>query len=265
MHENGVATTPAGSSRWRPTALLLLCLTSVGVTAHDWSFLIGDVRRDTRVNMHRVVTELRAEQPHRYRLLTPVLLDIPVKFFARYMPYDDAFGRVYAAFYFLSFTLTIYALFAYLRLFFAESEALVGALMAAATMDVGLRGYDWSPHSHIEPALLCFGLILIYRERHAWLALLILVASLNRETGVFLPLLFFLVKPLTMQRLKVGAGLMAMWAVPIVALRWWLAAPVHRQRSIWGRSGTATRIRGNRSPTASCTSVSFTACSGFWR
>jgi hypothetical protein len=49
----------------------------------------------------------------------------------------------------------------------------------------------------------------------------LLLASLNRETAVFLVLLYFVVRPLTREHVLKTAGLGALWAAVFVGLRAW--------------------------------------------
>jgi hypothetical protein len=114
----------------------------------------------------------------------------------------------------------LYAQYAYLRIFFTEPEALVGALLAAATMPMALRSFDWAPYSQLEPTLFAIALILMYRQRHVWLGILIAIATLNRETAIFIVALFLAVLPLTAQRLRTGAVYLAIWASVFFGLRW---------------------------------------------
>lgn len=204
---------------WRRSTLWLLFLTAVAVSAHDWSFLAGDTRRQFRLDEHRLIVEHTARPPNQYRVLVPYVLDPAIGAAARFMPYEDAFGRVYAAFYLAALTAMLYALFAYLRLFFTDDQALVGSLVPAATMPMALRSYDYAPYSQLEPTFFAIALILIYRQRHAWLALLVAVATLNRETGIFLVALFAVAYPLTKERLGWATLYFAIWAAVFFGLR----------------------------------------------
>lgn len=159
-----------------------------------------------------------------YRVLVPYLLDAPIRFFARYITYEKAFGRVYGAFYIVSMAAMLFALFLYLRIFFTDEQSLVGALIPATTMPMALRSYDYSPFSQLEPTLFALALILMYRRNHGWLGMLILVATLNRETGIFLVLLFLIVYPMTVQRLKIGLIYTLIWAAVYFGLQWFIAA-----------------------------------------
>jgi hypothetical protein len=208
----------------RQLALCLLFLTVAAVSAHDWSFLAGDLRRQFRLDEHRLILTHGERPPAQYRVLVPYLLDPPIRFFANYMPYEKSFGRVYAAFYLAAMTGILYSLFAYLRIFFTDEQALVGALVPAATMPMALRSYDYAPYSQLEPIFFAVGLILMYRRRHVWLGLLIALATINRETGIFLVLLFMVVLPLTLKRLRIGAVYLMIWAATYFGLRWVIPA-----------------------------------------
>jgi hypothetical protein len=204
----------------RRLILWLFFLTAAAVSAHDWSVLAGDNRRQYRLDSHRGVLTHTEFQPTVYRVLVPYSLEPPIRFLARFMPYEDAFGRVYAAFYLFALAGLLYAQYAYLRIHFTEEQALVGALVIAATLPMGLRYYDFAPYSQLEPTFFALALLLMYRRRHGLLGLLIAIASLNRETAIFIVALFCVVWPLTKARASIAAAYGAVWLAVFFGLRW---------------------------------------------
>lgn len=203
----------------RRLVIWLLFLTAAAVSAHDWSFLAGDTRRQFRLDTHRAVLAGTEFQPTVYRVLVPYSLEPIIRGFERFMPYDDAFGRVYAAYYLFALAGLLYANYLYLRLHFADEHALIGALAIASTLSMGLRAYDYAPYSQVEPIFLALGLVLMYRQRHTALAVLIAIATLNRETSIFIILLFCVVYPMTTGRAKIAGMYLAIWAAMFYGLR----------------------------------------------
>ena len=212
----------------RQLAVWLLFLTAALVSAHDWSFLAGDNRRQFRLDTHQQILNHTERPPNQYRVLVPYALEPPIRFLANYMPYEKSFGRVYALFYIASLTAILYSLFAYLRIFFTEEQAMVGALIPAATMPMALRSFDYAPYSQLEPTFFALALILMYHRRHIWLGALIALATINRETAVFLVFLFLVVYPLTRARVVTSAIYLAIWAAVYFGLQWTI--PVGRPR-----------------------------------
>jgi hypothetical protein len=73
---------------------------------------------------------------------------------------------------------------------------------------VGFRDHYYQPWSLLEPATIALGLHLIYHKKFGWLAGLIAISTLNRETGIFLAAAYFfpwvLPNPFKMIRRKNG-------------------------------------------------------------
>ena len=57
-------------------------------------------------------------------------------------------------------------------------------------MPTAFRDHYFQPWSLIEPGFFALALILILQNRRLWLAALVLVATLNRETAIFIPALY---------------------------------------------------------------------------
>lgn len=209
--------------------LAALLVTAAAVNAFDYSVLVPlqQVRRDT----HRAVVEGRADAPQQYRVLVPLVLDTPIRLIARVLPYEKAFGRTYAAYHLVALTLALAALSRYLRVWFSAEQALAGALIVGSTIHLALRqGEYWdmasippdgvfAPSSLLEPTLVAFGLLLIIDDRRWALAGWIVVAALNSEAGVLLPLLFLVTRRGTRNHVLHSLAYLAVWAAVSVAVR----------------------------------------------
>lgn len=204
----------------RPLLLWGILLTAAGVSAYDWSFRVDDPIKQERLDTHSGIVSRTARAPERYRVLVPYLLDPPIRALSQFMPYEKAFGRVYAAFYWLAITVMLYALHLSLRTYFTSDQALVGVLLAASTLPMALRYHAYSPYSLLEPTFFALALLWIREERLVRLALLMLVATLNRETGIFIVFFFLAVIPLDRRHLRDAAILLAIWAATFWGLRW---------------------------------------------
>jgi hypothetical protein len=205
----------------RTLVLWGLLLTAAGVTAYDWSFRVEGPTRQARLDGHRGIVTRVTWAPERYRVLVPYSLDPMIRLASRWMPYEKAFGRVYAVFYLLSIAWMFVALHRYLREFFTLEQALVGVLAAASTLPMTLRYYDYSPYSLLEPSFFAIALVWIRQQRFASLAALLLIATLNRETAIFIIFLYFVTVPLDRRHIQIGVGYLAIWATVFYAVRWY--------------------------------------------
>jgi hypothetical protein len=203
----------------RAGLLWAVFLTASGVTAYDWSFRAGDLTKQYRLDHHRAIVDRTALAPDRYRVLVPYTLDVPIRALEPVFGYKETFGRVYALFYWLSIAGSLYMLHRYLAEYFTSDQAMVGALVAASTMPMALRYYDYSPYSLLEPILVAYGLLLIRRGDHAALAWLVAIATLNRETAIFLVFYFVSVMPLDATHGRLAARYLLIWVAVYGAIR----------------------------------------------
>ncbi len=208
--------TESGQTISRP-ALAAMLLSAVAVTAFDDAFMVYEAARQMRLDVHRGILEQTATAPDRYRVLVPWIVEPVIRLLARVTTYNTAFEAAYGIFYLLGFAWLLWTLFAYLRIWFTEPQALVGALAAASTLRLTMQEY--TPFSVLEPGFFALALILSYRQRRWWLGLVVLLASLNRETAVFLPLLYAVTSPLTKKNVVTAIALFATWAVVFVGVR----------------------------------------------
>jgi hypothetical protein len=202
-----------------PWALAAVLCAAAAVTAFDYSFHPGENTLLARRGFHQGILNGTANAPERYRVLVPVIVEGPIRLFARVMPYEQAFDRAYAIFYLLAIVSMLWALYAYLTEWFTDEQALVGALLVASTIRITIRQHDWAPGSYLEPAFFSVALVLILRGRRWWFALLVAVASLSRETGVFLVLLYLATAPFSRRSLWTAIAYLAISAAVFVGVR----------------------------------------------
>lgn len=128
-----------------------------------------------------------AGSPYRYRVLVPTLLELGTRAFAFLGSPQRAFQAASLVYECLGLSFQMVALYALLRQFFAPSRALVGVTFTAGMTVLTLAYFTYQPWSILEVAFFALGLLLAYRGHWAWLTGVVVLASLNRETGVFLP------------------------------------------------------------------------------
>lgn len=179
------------SPRIRSIALACILVTASLIPALDYGFGPGDETMMARRDVHRDIINGTARTPDRYRWLAAGIVEGPTRLLSSVMPYERAYDRVSVVFYLAAITAMLWSLFAYLRVWFREEAALVATLMAACTLRITMRQHDYAPFSYLEPTFVALALLAILNKRYIWLGALIAVATFNRETGIFLVLLYF--------------------------------------------------------------------------
>jgi hypothetical protein len=154
------------------------------------------------------------EAPGRYRVLAPFLV------------YDLArlSGASLQAVWYVTrllwFLAAYVAIHFYLRTWFDTGPAFAGVALTAGTLPL-LFTNSWAHPDHIpELALFTAGALAIARGRDVMFAILLALASLNRETAVFLVLLYAIAAPLSRARLLRAAAFALEWLVIYVSLRY---------------------------------------------
>src|SRR5206468_7774260 len=194
----GATRTPgraAASAVKRKAVVLLVLASAVAVTTWDYTILVDQATQQTRMAVHQETLRGTGQEPDRYRVLVPFVLNAAVVPLARVMPYEKAFSRTYALYCLVAFTFALWELWRYLGLWFTEDQALVGTLFVAAVIRMAPRQHYYQPASLLEPGLWALGLRQIAEGRP--LAGTLAVATLNRETSVFLALLYGVTAPFT--------------------------------------------------------------------
>jgi len=189
------------------------------VTALNYAFLPGEATLKARRSYHAGILDKTIETPERYRLLVPMMVEGPMQVLHRWMSRNDAFDRTYAIFYVLALPAFLASLYAYVRVWFPAEPTLVGVLFVAATLPIAMRPNEYGPHSILEPTFVSLALLCTVRELRLWLALLVVAAALNRETSVFLVLLYAVAKPPDRQRVMTTLAYAAIWLTVFIGLR----------------------------------------------
>jgi hypothetical protein len=151
--------------------------------------------------------------PGAYRVLAPLLVD-EVATFTGVSLLTAWYATRLAWFY-----VALCCFHLYLRTWFSAEHAFAGVALTAATLPLTFTN-SW-PHPDSIPELTLFTLAAaaIARRRDLWFALALAAAAFNRETSVFLVLLYAVARPLT-RRHAAATGLFALeWASIYAGLR----------------------------------------------
>jgi hypothetical protein len=203
-------------------SILAIVSAAAAVPAFDYSVRApgGPLDLQKRVEAHWAIVHRTALEPDRFRILTPWLMEPPVRLLNTRMPYADAVRRAYDLFYYGVLVALLFSLQRYFRIWFSDEQALIGSLLIAATLPVTLRHHIFAPYSFVEPILLTLVLGALARRSLTLPGLLMLtaIATLNRETGMLLPIAaFVMLWPDDRQRAAVWGGTSLLAAVLIYA------------------------------------------------
>ncbi|MCX5752417.1 MAG: hypothetical protein NTW97_02090 [Candidatus Krumholzibacteria bacterium] len=212
---------------WTTFAIIL---SVSAVLAYIYFRQVGRLYFEERLELHGQILRGAAESPYRYRVLVPFIAEGLARALGAVLPGDGAFLLAYALYDLAAILLLLGALHRYLRAWFSNEQALIGVLFAAATMPVALRDHYFQPWSILEAALFAAGLLCIRDRRYRLLALVVALASLNRETAIFVPLAFLFAvawtkgedgenRPIGGRAALLFVGYAAIWAAAFFGLR----------------------------------------------
>ncbi|HEY1298698.1 MAG TPA: hypothetical protein VGJ60_36920 [Chloroflexota bacterium] len=199
-----ISNCPDRRADWRNAIIVTL----LGLTLGCLYFIAIDLQApDYSFTQQQNVVSGLAGSPYRYRVLVPFALDGLTHLFAfvgstqrAYLGASLVYDCLALAFQFLM----LYALF---RQFFSPLQSLLGVSFVSGVTVLTLAYFTYQPWSILEVAFYALGFLLAFRGQWAWVGVTVVLASLNRETGVFLPLALFLaslqgLRPLGMSTLR---------------------------------------------------------------
>jgi hypothetical protein len=161
------------------------------------------------------VVDGTADAPERYRVLVPFTIHGIVQ--ATGIPISAVWHATRLALFFAAYVI----FYAYLRRWFDDTPSLLGTALVAATLPLTFTN-SWAHPDHIaELALFTAGCAAVAANRVEWLAAILAVATVNRETAIFLIPLFLLTGRPIRSRIGTAALLALEWAAIYVGLRLW--------------------------------------------
>jgi hypothetical protein len=172
---------------WRLVAIMLPLVVASGFV----DFRIRQFPEHSYTVYIPSVVDGTAEAPGRYRVLVP--------FANTWLANVTGAGpalvwHVTRLAWFFGAYLSVYA---YLRTWVSVEASLAGAAGVAATLPL-LYTNSWAhPDSIPELALFTLGCLAVVRKHDGWFAVLLALATLNRETAAFLVVVYFLARPIT--------------------------------------------------------------------
>ena len=179
---------PQRAARW-------LVITGLGLTLAGLYFASIDLRDPSfSFGLHERIIAGDSGSPYRYRVLVPLLLEAGTRAFAAVLaePRERAFMHASAVYDCVGLVAQLLALYALMRQWFSPRQALVGVAFTSGVTLATFAYFTYQPWSILEVTFFSLGFLSAYHGRWLLVLLWVLLGSLNRETGVFLPLALLL-------------------------------------------------------------------------
>ena len=171
----------------------VLLITLLGLTLGGLYFASIDLRDPAfSYGLHERIIGGDAGSPYRYRVLVPILLELLTRAFSMAEPRDIGFLHASAVYDCLGLVAQLLALYALVRQWFSSTQSLVGVAFTCGVTLATFSYFTYQPWSILEVTFVSLGCILAYRGNWSAVGIVVLLASLNRETGIFLPLALLL-------------------------------------------------------------------------
>jgi hypothetical protein len=180
---------PSKRNHWISTAILVIIS---AVLTYNYFFLVEEPNLRQREKLHNQILSSTAVAPYRYRVLAPLISEGIVRVASLVIPHNWAFYLAYGVIDFVSIFLFLMTLYLYLREWFTWELTMLGVLATSAMLPMALRDHYFQPWSLLEVCLFTASLLAIRKDRKWILLGLVILAALNRETAVFIPLAFLL-------------------------------------------------------------------------
>jgi len=181
----------------------------------------------------QAILDHTAGAPYRYRVLAPYAMNL-----VSTPSNQSAWFSVSLVIHLASFSVIYMGLYAWLRRWGSDASAIGGLFLMALMVAFSFHQYPLSPNSIIELALMCATLVLW--KRFWIIAVMVILASFNRETGVLLVAIYGLLHMADFRKRGFYIQLLSLaglWVVITVGLHITLGAAPH----ILGLAGTFQR------------------------
>jgi len=166
---------------------LLLAALAGGLVAL-YSFAIESHHLALRMSVHQELLDASIGSPFRYRVLAPFLTELMARAFEPMAGRPRAFQLAYSIWNFSGVFALLWAMRLLAGLWLGPRLALLSAVFLALPLWVSFRIQPYAPWSAPEAALFVLGLLALAGQHGRWLLALVVVATLNRETALYLPL-----------------------------------------------------------------------------
>lgn len=184
---------PPMSERRRRRYAFALALSAAAVIAYVYARGVELPNLAEREALHARIIENEARSPYNYRVLVPFLVE-GIARAADELGASPKLARAaaYSLVDFVALALFFFATYRFLTRIHPHGRSLIGLTTIAALLPLSLRDHYYQPWSLVEMAIFAEAFTAAY-DRNYWSMLaLTLVGSLNRATGVYVPVIYFL-------------------------------------------------------------------------
>jgi hypothetical protein len=217
-----------GSANWSSILFsLVFVLTISAILASTlYNYSMAKWTPQAAYQLHLAQVDHTAGAPNRYRVLAPFLVE-KISLLVHDSP-ERNFIIGYFAYYQWSVAFSLLMIFLYLRMWYTRSVSLTGLVIVAVSMLVSFGDGYFQPWSILEIGLFTAGLLAIYKDQKFVLIVLIILATLNRETGVFIAIAYPLIHlhrkapHLSWIHLIWSGIFLAIWGIFFFGLHIWL-------------------------------------------
>ena len=171
--------------------LIIATLALAAVVAKLHISLIDLPNVDRQVELHNQIVSHQAPAPYQFRVLQPVLVEGVLRVTGLGHS-RHGFIVAYALIRMACVLGMMLFFFRFLRRYFTQVASLLGVAIVVALIPFTYRYYYYQPSSIAELALFAAALYYIAARKPVQTILIVLVGTLNRETMVFVPFLWFL-------------------------------------------------------------------------
>lgn len=215
----------------------IIIISVSAVIAYEYFSRVDRPNFESRIELHNQIIAGTAPSPYRYRVLVPLVGEFLTKAMTAVLSIHEAFLLSYAIYDLMAVFFILAILFFWLRTWFNREQAIIGVLFVASTMPIALQNHYFQPWSLLEAGLFSASLLAIHRQRYWLLVSLVALASLNRETAVFIPITYLLtidlksiLKTRSIREWKpilLFIGLFLIWAAIFFGLRYFRGSATH--------------------------------------
>jgi hypothetical protein len=200
------------------------------------------------MRIHDSIITGEAPFPYRYRILVPYFTQGLTELIDRILPlsYRKSWILSYLIYDLIAILLFLATLYIFLRQWHTRLLSLAGVIFCSALLPLSLRDHYYQPWSLIESWFFCVAFLVVRKGKYVSLIPLTLAASLNRMSGLFIPLIYLAPAMNLLPRPEAGYELdlktfgrfillAAMGSVSLVALRAFLGwgENIHSVSYLW--------------------------------
>ncbi|MFO7915894.1 MAG: hypothetical protein R6U43_09425 [Candidatus Krumholzibacteriales bacterium] len=171
---------------------VLIILSASLVISYNYFHFVERPNITERMVIHDSILEGEAPSPYRYRVLVPFATQGMTDFVRAVTPlsYRNSWILSYIIYDLAAIFLFISTLYFFLMEWHQRIYSLAGALFCCAVLPLSLRDHYFQPWSLIESWFFCAAFLAARKKNYYAILALTLAASLNRMSGLFIPLIY---------------------------------------------------------------------------